>query len=186
MGQAGLPEDGLHQRLIHAQCGGGDSGAHVGQAGQFQQALQAAVLARLSVDQREDDVHAAQGGEYLRGGQQAARTAVGVFVRGSGHALGRAAVHRRKQGAGGRDAAPDAVATDADRQRGDPRGVGGGDHGAGGAHGDDVFRGLATEQHRHAQGCGSRHVLCSAPLSAPALCSPTSVTSRCSSMPKRS
>ena len=55
-GDAGFVEDGLHQRLVHADGAGGDATADVGQAGQLEHALQGAVLAVLAVDQREDDV----------------------------------------------------------------------------------------------------------------------------------
>jgi hypothetical protein len=49
-------ERDLHHPLVHADRGGEDARAHIGNVGELEQALHRAVLAVRSVQHREDDV----------------------------------------------------------------------------------------------------------------------------------
>ena len=55
-----VSEHGLEQVLVHAQRGGGDAGADVGDARELEEALHGAVLAERAVEDREHDVDLAE------------------------------------------------------------------------------------------------------------------------------
>ena len=57
-----IAEDGLEEVLVHAEGGGGDAGADVGDACELEQSLDGAVLAEGAVKDREHDVHASERG----------------------------------------------------------------------------------------------------------------------------
>ena len=57
MGDAGGVEQGVGHRLIHADGAGQNAAAHVGDAGQLQQALHRAILAPQAMEHRDDHIH---------------------------------------------------------------------------------------------------------------------------------
>ena len=63
--QAARREHELHQRLVHADCGGEHAGADVGHVRELEQPLNRAVLAVRSVQNREDHVEIQSGDDRL-------------------------------------------------------------------------------------------------------------------------
>ena len=57
-GNARVAQEGLEDRLVHADGGAGDAGAHVGDPEELEEALEDAVLAGGAVNDRDDDVGA--------------------------------------------------------------------------------------------------------------------------------
>ena len=55
--QTAVPEQGLHDRLVHARGGGQDAAPNVGHPGQLQQSLDRAVLSVGAVEHGEYHVH---------------------------------------------------------------------------------------------------------------------------------
>ena len=56
MGEPGLGKEALHHVLVHASRGAEHAGADVGDAGQFEESLDGAVLAKGAVQDGENDV----------------------------------------------------------------------------------------------------------------------------------
>ena len=70
---AAVAQHGLEEVLVHAERGGGDPGADVGDAGELEQALDRAVLAERAVQHGQDDVDGAERLGRLRVGEHGQR-----------------------------------------------------------------------------------------------------------------
>ena len=151
MGDAVVGEQGVGHRFVHADRAGQDAAAHIGDAGQLQQALDGAVLAPQAVEHRHHHVDV-QLFHMAGRGEQDGPVVGPVGAEHAGHIAGQvlpAAV--RHLGGGGLGVQPAALLGDADLDQLIPGRVHVVGKGAGRHAADFVLAGQAAEHKGRAQ-----------------------------------
>ncbi len=150
-GQAGGPQQTLHEGFVHPHGRSRDACPHVGQAGHLQQALNRAVLPVGAVEDREDHVQAHELGSRpistFAAGDQGPLTRAGAQRQGTAQTLG---TTRLQGGPRGTGREPAALAGDGQGDHLITPGVQTGQDGPGRKHADLVFGGAATEEEAEA------------------------------------